>query len=74
LRLPVNAEPALKVENREELVYLLGDACEVEHGLMCEYLHAQFSLKRGVEEGLTGEQLARVQLLEATLTDGTVGW
>ena len=39
-------EPALKVETREELVYLLGQACEIEHGLMCEYLYAQFSLKR----------------------------
>jgi hypothetical protein len=65
----VDAEPALKVENREELVYLLGEACEIEHGLMCEYLYAQFSLKRGVEEGLTAEQLARVQLWEATLID-----
>jgi hypothetical protein len=35
------AEPALKVETREELVYLLGQACELEHGLMCEYLYAQ---------------------------------
>ena len=65
----VDAEPALKVENREELVYLLGEACEIEHGLMCEYLYAQFSLKRGVEEGLTAEQLARIQLWEATLID-----
>ena len=65
----MDAEPPLKVENREELVYLLGEACEIEHGLMCEYLYAQFSLKRGVEEGLTAEQLARVQLWEATLID-----
>ena len=63
----MNAEPALKVESREELVYLLGEACEIEHGLMCEYLYAQFSLKRSVEEGLTSEQMARVQLWEATL-------
>ena len=65
----MDAELPLKVENREELVYLLGEACEIEHGLMCEYLYAQFSLKRGVEEGLTAQQLARVQLWEATLID-----
>ncbi len=47
------AEPALRVDTREELVYLLGQACEIEHGLMCEYLYAQFSLKRGPDEGLT---------------------
>ena len=61
------AEPALKVESREELVYLLGQACEIEHGLMCEYLYAQFSLKRGLDEGLTEDQLARVQAWEKTL-------
>ena len=51
------AEPALRVDTREELVYLLGQACEIEHGLMCEYLYAQFSLKRGPDEGLTDDQL-----------------
>ena len=61
------AEPALTVETREELVYLLGQACELEHGLMCEYLYAQFSLKRGLDEGLTEAQLARVQAWEKAL-------
>ena len=65
----LTAESPLQVESREELVYLLGEACEIEHGLMCEYLYAQFSLKRSVDEGLTAEQLARVQAWEATLID-----
>jgi hypothetical protein len=34
---------------------------------MCEYLYAQFSLKRGLDEGLTPAQLARVQAWEAAL-------
>jgi hypothetical protein len=62
-----SAEPGLTVETREELVYLLGQACEIEHGLMCEYLYAQFSLKRGLEEGLTPGQLDRVRAWEAAL-------
>ena len=62
-----SAEPVLKVESREELVFLLGQACEIEHGLMCEYLYAQFSLKRGLDEGLTEAQLARVQAWEKAL-------
>ncbi len=62
-------ESPLTVESREELVYLLGEACELEHGLMCEYLYAQFSLKSSVEEGLTPEQLVRVQAWEAALID-----
>ncbi|HTP14350.1 MAG TPA: ferritin-like domain-containing protein [Streptosporangiaceae bacterium] len=61
------AEPVLKVETREELVYLLGQACEIEHGLMCEYLYAQFSLKRGLDEDLTPDQLGRVQAWETAL-------
>jgi Ferritin-like len=60
-------EPALKVDTREELVYLLGQACEIEHGLMCEYLYAQFSLKRAPDEGLTPNQLTRVQAWEAAM-------
>src|ERR1700694_4455161 len=62
-------EPPLRVKSREELVYLLGEACELEHGLLCEYLYAQFSLRRRLEEGLTAEQLARVQPLEVALID-----
>ena len=61
------AEPVLKVDTREELVYLLGQACEIEHGLMCEYLYAQFSLKRGTDEGLTPAQLVRVQAWETAM-------
>jgi Ferritin-like len=62
-------EPPLRVDSREELVYLLGEACELEHGLLCEYLYAQFSLKRGVEEGITADELARVQAWEKVLVD-----
>ncbi len=69
LEAALTPESPLTVESREELVYLLGEACELEHGLMCEYLYAQFSLKRGVEEGLTAEQLVRVQAWEAALID-----
>lgn len=61
------AEPVLNVDTREELAYLLGQACEIEHGVMCEYLYAQFSLKRGAAEGLTPEQLPRVQAWETAL-------
>jgi CDGSH-type Zn-finger protein/uncharacterized Fe-S cluster protein YjdI len=38
-------EPDIKVQNREALIYLLTEAAEVEHNLMCCYLYAAFSLK-----------------------------
>jgi hypothetical protein len=65
------AEPPLLVNSREELVYLLGQACELEHGLLSEYLYAQFSLKRDVSEGVTPEQLARIHVWEQTIIDVT---
>ncbi len=43
---------------REALVHQLYEAAELEHNLMCTYLYAAFSLKQGVEEGLTEEEAA----------------
>jgi Ferritin-like len=54
------AADRLRVESREQLVYLLTQACELEHGVMCEYLFAQWSLKREVGPGVTAAQLERV--------------
>src|SRR5919204_2333516 len=62
-------EPPLRVESREELIYLLGEACELEHGLLCEYLYAQFSLKRSLAEGVSEEQLARIRAWETVIID-----
>jgi hypothetical protein len=64
-------EPPLRVESREELVWLLAQACELEHGLMCEYLFAQFTLKRTREEGLSAQQLAKVAAWETVIIDVT---
>jgi hypothetical protein len=64
-------EPPLRVEHREELVWLLAQACELEHGLMCEYLFAQFTLKCSADEGLSVEQLAKVAAWEQVLVEVT---
>ena len=39
------------------MIYLLTEAAEIEHGLMCTYLYASWSLKRAVDEGVTPAQL-----------------
>jgi CDGSH-type Zn-finger protein/uncharacterized Fe-S cluster protein YjdI len=39
--------------SRERLLHALYEAAELEHNLMCTYLYAAFSLKSGVEEGLS---------------------
>ena len=54
------AEPEIVVEHREHLWYLLAEAAQVEHLIMCQYLYASFSLKSGPEDGLTAEQAAAV--------------
>jgi hypothetical protein len=57
----MGGEPAIVVGDRKELTYLLCQAAELEHGLMCEYLYAAFSLKGAPGPGLSGDQLAAVE-------------
>ena len=38
-------EPEISVKSREDLIYLLSEAAEIEHNLMCCYLYAAFGLK-----------------------------
>ena len=45
-------EAVIVVGDRKELTYLLSQAAELEHGLMCEYLYAAFSLKSAPGPGL----------------------
>ena len=50
------------VTTREELIYLLSRAAELEHGLACIYLFAAYSLKNDVSEGgMTDEQAEMVR-------------
>src|SRR3954453_4770930 len=55
------SEPAIVVGDRKELTYLLSQAAELEHGLMCEYLYAAFSLKSSAGPGVRNDQLAAVE-------------
>ena len=54
-------ESAIVVGNRKELTYLLSQAAELEHGVMCEYLYAAFSLKSTAGPGLRADQLEAVE-------------
>ena len=48
----MNKEFDLVVNDREELIFLLTEAAEFEHTVMCTYLYAQWSLKRDENEGI----------------------
>jgi CDGSH-type Zn-finger protein/uncharacterized Fe-S cluster protein YjdI len=62
------SEPKIRIETREELIYLLAEAASVEHSLMCSYLFAAWSLKRGEGDGLTAEQAAAVKRWKRIIT------
>ena len=54
-------EPKIRIETREELIYLLAEASAIEHNLMCCYLYAAWSLKRDERDGLTAAQAKATQ-------------
>jgi Ferritin-like len=53
-------EPRVVVAHREHLWWLLAEAAQLEHMIMCQYLFAEFSLKQGTSDGLTAEQAEAV--------------
>src|SRR5262245_4673343 len=55
------AEPPIIIENRKTLTYLLCEAAELEHALMCEYLYAAFSIKTKPDETLAAEHLGTLE-------------
>ena len=57
----------VRIENRGQLIYMLSEAAELEHGIMCCYLFCAFSMKRSVEEGVTEEQLNSMQRWRRTI-------
>jgi hypothetical protein len=54
-------EPEIITHNREQLAYLLTEAAEIEHGLMCCYLFAAHTLRRGAAEGLRDDEVVAVE-------------
>ncbi len=60
-------EPPLIIANRKELTYLLCQAAELEHGLLCEYLYAAFSLKSHVGPGVDDVQLEAMERWRSVL-------
>jgi hypothetical protein len=53
-------EAPFVIEHREALIYMLCEAAELEHGIMCQYLFAAFSLKQREDEGVTADALETV--------------
>lgn len=62
-------EHPLGVEHRDQLIFLLREAAELEHGIMCQYLFAACSLKQSVDEGVTAAQLEAIQRWRRVVLD-----
>src|SRR6516162_1268980 len=60
-------EPKVVVANREDVWWLLSEAAQLEHMIMCQYLFAEFALKQGTDDGLTEEQAEAVDRWRQTL-------
>jgi CDGSH-type Zn-finger protein/truncated hemoglobin YjbI len=61
-------EEPFVIEHREALIYMLCEAAELEHGIMCQYLFASFSMKQDPGEGLTEDQVAAVRRWRARIS------
>ena len=62
-------EAPFVIEHREALIYMLCQAAELEHAIMCQYLYAAFSLRQSTEEGLTKTELAKVEQWRKTIAN-----
>jgi CDGSH-type Zn-finger protein/truncated hemoglobin YjbI len=61
-------EAPFLIEHREALIYMLCEAAELEHAIMCQYLFAAFSLKQSTDEGITKGQLRAVDRWRKTIS------
>ena len=54
-------EHPLSVEHRGQLIFLLREAAELEHGIMCQYLFAAYSMKRSTSETASSSPTSSVK-------------
>ena len=58
-----------QITTREELIFALSRAAELEHGLTCIYLFAAFSMKRSLTEGIDEIQQDQIRNWEAVVLE-----
>jgi hypothetical protein len=56
-----------QVKTREDLLYLLSQAAELEHSLACQYLFTAFSLKESIDEEISPAQLTKINRWRKTI-------
>jgi CDGSH-type Zn-finger protein/uncharacterized Fe-S cluster protein YjdI len=63
----MNDKNSIAVNDREELIYLLTEAAQFEHVVMCTYLYAQWSLKKDESEGITAKEKEAIDRWRASI-------
>ncbi|MBE8989331.1 ferritin-like domain-containing protein [Nostoc sp. LEGE 12450] len=58
-----------QVKTREDLLYLLSQAAELEHSLACQYLCSAFSLKEFTNEAVSQAQLNKINRWRRTINE-----
>ena len=64
-----SVEKRIQFDSIEELLGILGEAAEIEHGLMCCYLYALWGLKTRGDDGLNVDELAVVRRWRKSILD-----
>jgi ferritin-like protein len=55
------------IDTRQEIIYALNEAAEIEHGFMIQYIFAALSMKKYINEGITGEQQELIRKWESEI-------
>ena len=55
------------IEHRDALIYMLSEAAELEHAILCQYLFAAFTLKTSTDEGVDERQLVAIGRWRSTI-------
>ena len=63
----MSAEINIAVNDRDELLYLLTEAAQFEHVVMCNYLYAQWSLKKDISDGITADEKEAIDRWRASI-------
>ena len=63
------SEPPISIPNREQLLYTLTEAAEIEHNLMCCYLYAAWSLKTEPDDDIDAETRAEIAKWQRVIVD-----
>ena len=55
------------IDTRQEIIYALNEAAEIEHGFMIQYIFAAMTMKKRLDERITGKQQELIRQWESQI-------